>query len=404
MRVFGVFLAVSLALHMGGVGAYFVKPDVAEIEASAGSASLEIGELFDSMASEDQQAEAEPVEAVTAQPIVTPKVSSAIATKTFVGEASKPVAVTAQQVAMLEAAVEAETVDFKAAEVLTDVPPEDLEAVEKELAEPADVEPAKPAEAKPVEKTAAKPPEAQTAEAQPLEAHPTEVKPAEAKPAEERPETKTAAKPVTAQTAKPVAAVEPVKTLETVKPAEPQETVTTATAVPRPAPKRPEKTVKTARVTKAEPRKAAKPTEVKAKPKKPAKTASKAAPSARKGGKTANKRGTKGQTGGNNGKQTKVAGTAATSNYRGKVISRIKRKQRYPSKERRMRKTGSAVIRFTVNANGQPSNISVSGVKGSAAFGKEVRRMLRAASPLPKFSAGMPKKPVRFNIRVQFRL
>ncbi|SNZ20591.1 energy transducer TonB family protein [Cohaesibacter gelatinilyticus] len=154
-------------------------------------------------------------------------------------------------------------------------------------------------------------------------------------------------------------------------------------------------------VKKVTPKKKKKKTKPKRKSVKTAKkkqNARKASKASRKGGEIASKRGRKNATGGNGGKSRTANGKALTTNYKGKVRRKIIRKKRSLGR----RHKGTAVIRFTVSANGRMSGLRLTRSSGNARVDKEALAMARRAAPFPAFPAGMPRNAKQFTVPIKF--
>jgi protein TonB len=89
------------------------------------------------------------------------------------------------------------------------------------------------------------------------------------------------------------------------------------------------------------------------------------------------------------------SGNAAASNYPGKVTSRINRVQKP-----RVNSRGTAVVSFSISANGGLSRISIARSSGSAALDKAALRHIRKAAPFPKPPHGARRQ---FSIRIKGR-
>ena len=122
----------------------------------------------------------------------------------------------------------------------------------------------------------------------------------------------------------------------------------------------------------------------------------------RKGGRVANSKGTAGATGGNGGRNTAANGNAETSNYMGKVRSRVARKKRYPSAARRRGETGTAVIRFVVAKSGAMSGLQLVRSSGSKTLDEAALKMAQKAAPFPAIPASTGKSSIRFTLPISF--
>ncbi|WP_422374710.1 TonB family protein [Roseibium sp.] len=385
-RVLIAGLGISLLLH--GVGsAYFAKdPDDVSVAASQGGAVSVIGSIEDMVAGAK-------VEAV---------------------EAEKPV----DEVEPLEEIVEPvqEPVEIE--------PLKPVEEVVQPVVEPAEVKPVEveaPVEiaaldpVKPVSQptkvvksvtTAAAVPVVEgvtTTEkvTEPVEA--ADVVPQEAKPVREQTETveqvtaeTTAAKPVEVTPQKPVQMalavqpeVQPVQ--EAVRPETEQlqavpETVRTPVAKPKPP------------VKKAEPVKKKKPKKQQAK----RQQKKGGATNSRKGGEQVTSKTARSNANGRADAKTKDGGTKAASNYKGKVVAKLRRAKRYPRAAKRARLTGTVRIAFTIAQNGSVSGIRISRSSGHAILDQAALDMVRRASPMPKFPSDIRLARMKLQVPVRF--
>nr|WP_319484812.1 TonB family protein [uncultured Cohaesibacter sp.] len=121
----------------------------------------------------------------------------------------------------------------------------------------------------------------------------------------------------------------------------------------------------------------------------------------RRGGNVASDKGQKGATGGNGGKGTSN-GNAETSNYMGKVRSRVASKKRYPNAARRRGETGTSVIRFVVAQNGVMSGLNLVRSSGSAILDDAALSMAQRAAPFPTIPASSGKASISFTLPISF--
>jgi periplasmic protein TonB len=96
--------------------------------------------------------------------------------------------------------------------------------------------------------------------------------------------------------------------------------------------------------------------------------------------------------GGGKGRQSKVAGRAKLSNYKGRVRARVAGRAHSSSR-------GSSVVSFTVTSGGGVRGISVSG--GSSAQKSAARRA--ASGGFPPIPSGVGLRSIRFTVRINFR-
>ncbi len=384
----GVF--ISVLLHGAG-SAYFAKdPNEVLVAASKGGSVSVIGSIEDLVAGnpvetvevtepvEEVKPVEEPVELVK-PPVETQKIEPVDTAKVEPVETVKAV-----QPASVSQPKQIEPVETVVADVsvpviagvtsIEQVTAEDqTEEIEPEEAKPAET-PA-PKEHKPVEPVSA---------AKPITAV-EPVKPDSSVP--EKPETQ---KPVEIAKAEPQKAVEPLKPVlqqpEVLQPVpEPFENVTkTPVAKPEPPVK---KTVQ---------RKKKKKKPVKKAQKKGSKT------NARKGGERVTSKTARSNANGRADAKTNDGGTKAKSNYKGRVVAKLRRAKKYPSAARSKKLRGTVRVSFTISKNGSVSGIRVSRSSGHAILDKAALAMVRRASPMPKFPKDIRLAKMRLQVPVRF--
>lgn len=140
-----------------------------------------------------------------------------------------------------------------------------------------------------------------------------------------------------------------------------------------------------------------KPDQAKAKPKvtKPKSKHGNAKRDNTKGAVNGTSRQAKAKTQGTARKASAQSGNAAASNYPGQVMRRI---SRVPKP--RVNSRGTAVIRFSISANGGLGRVSVARSSGSAALDKAAIAVIRKAGPFPPPPRGAQRQ---FSIRIKRR-
>ena len=131
------------------------------------------------------------------------------------------------------------------------------------------------------------------------------------------------------------------------------------------------------------------------------KSASVASVASRKGGNSSNSKGTAKATGGNGGKSASN-GDALTSNYMGKVRSRIARKKRYPTAARRRGVTGTAVISFVIAKSGSISGLRLVRSSGSEILNEAALAMAKRAAPFPPIPESTGKSSLTITLPINF--
>lgn len=199
----------------------------------------------------------------------------------------------------------------------------------------------------------------------------------------------TAQQPVEIARAEPAATTEPARPvtqeLQVQQPVE--DPLPEVTQTPRAKPKPP--------VRKAEPKKT---------PEKKVRTAQTkgAETSSRKGGEQVTASTARSNANGRKDARTRDGGTRATSNYKGKVVARLRRAKRYPSQARRRSLEGTAHVAFTISRSGAVSGIRLTRSSGHGLLDQAALDMVRRASPMPKFPAGITAPAMSLQVPVRF--
>lgn len=95
-------------------------------------------------------------------------------------------------------------------------------------------------------------------------------------------------------------------------------------------------------------------------------------------------------------------GDAATSNYPGLVLSKLRRALRYPSEASGTGMRGEARVRFTIASNGAASRIVLARSSGFAALDAAALETVRRASPFPAIPAGAGRSNWTFTAPLMF--
>ncbi len=95
-------------------------------------------------------------------------------------------------------------------------------------------------------------------------------------------------------------------------------------------------------------------------------------------------------------------GQAAASNYKGKVLSRLRRAKRYPRDARRAGISGTATLRFTVSRNGSVSGVRIVRSSGAGVLDQAVLDLIRRASPMPAFPTAVSGNTMTFSVPIRF--
>lgn len=101
--------------------------------------------------------------------------------------------------------------------------------------------------------------------------------------------------------------------------------------------------------------------------------------------------------GGAKGRQSKIAGKAALSNYRGRVQSHLARYKRRLGGGQK----GKAVVSFSLSRSGRVTSVRLVRSSGNKAVDKATLAMVRRASPFPPIPRGGPGS-MRFSVPVRY--
>jgi len=121
----------------------------------------------------------------------------------------------------------------------------------------------------------------------------------------------------------------------------------------------------------------------------------------RKGGEQVTSKTARSNANGRANAKTNDGGIKAASNYKGKVVAKLRRAKKYPRAARRARLTGTARVAFTIARNGSVSGIRLSRSSGHTVLDQAALDMVRRASPMPKFPSDI--KLVRMPLQVPVR-
>ncbi|MBN7760144.1 TonB family protein [Nitratireductor aquibiodomus] len=97
------------------------------------------------------------------------------------------------------------------------------------------------------------------------------------------------------------------------------------------------------------------------------------------------------------------SGNAQVSNYPGKVRTKLRRAQRYPSAAKRQRLKGEAHVRFTIARNGSVSAIRIVRSSGSDILDQAAVDTVRRAAPFPRIPDGAGRSSWGFTVPLAFR-
>ncbi len=140
--------------------------------------------------------------------------------------------------------------------------------------------------------------------------------------------------------------------------------------------------------------------ETKKKPKKAQQRGGKT--NARKGGEQITSTSARSNANGRADAKTNDGGVKAASNYKGKVVAKLRRAKRYPKKAQRKKLTGTARVAFTISRSGSVSGIRISRSSGHAILDQAALEMVKRASPMPKFPGDIRQARMTLQVPVRF--
>lgn len=123
---------------------------------------------------------------------------------------------------------------------------------------------------------------------------------------------------------------------------------------------------------------------------------------ARKGGERVTSKKARSNANGRADAKTNDGGTKARSNYKGKVVAKLRRAKRYPKKARRGNLSGTARVSFTISQSGSVSGVRLARSSGHAILDTAALDMVRRASPMPKFPSDIKRSKMTLQVPVRF--
>lgn len=106
---------------------------------------------------------------------------------------------------------------------------------------------------------------------------------------------------------------------------------------------------------------------------------------------------------GSGGTRAADGGRAVLSSYAGRVAAHLQRYKRYPDEAARQRLAGTAVVTFTLGADGRVRASKLARASGQAVFDQEVLAMVQRASPFPPIPAESGRSDYTFTVPVHFK-
>jgi protein TonB len=106
---------------------------------------------------------------------------------------------------------------------------------------------------------------------------------------------------------------------------------------------------------------------------------------------------------GSGGTRAADGGRAVLSSYAGRVAAHLQRYKRYPDEAARQRLAGTAVVTFTLGADGRVRASKLARASGQAVFDQEVLAMVQRASPFPPIPTESGRSDYTFTVPVHFK-
>ena len=99
-----------------------------------------------------------------------------------------------------------------------------------------------------------------------------------------------------------------------------------------------------------------------------------------------------------------MAQSSVMPSFQQRLLQHLNRHKRYPQSSQRMRQQGTALLRFTMDADGTVLSYRLEKSSGYDALDEEVLEMIRRAQPLPKIPADLDRNSLELVVPVQFAL
>lgn len=94
----------------------------------------------------------------------------------------------------------------------------------------------------------------------------------------------------------------------------------------------------------------------------------------------------------------------AELDYFSLVSSHLNRRKSYPNDAKKARQEGVVTVRFTVDRNGNVSNVSVRRSSGHAILDSATLQLLQRVAPLPRMPAAMQRETVTVSLPIDYAL
>jgi protein TonB len=92
------------------------------------------------------------------------------------------------------------------------------------------------------------------------------------------------------------------------------------------------------------------------------------------------------------------------ANYYAMVSAHLNQRKKYPTEARKAREQGVVKVRFTVDRNGNISNVSITGSSGHAILDQATLALMQRVAPLPTMPASMTQDRVTISLPIDYSL
>jgi len=92
------------------------------------------------------------------------------------------------------------------------------------------------------------------------------------------------------------------------------------------------------------------------------------------------------------------------ANYYAMVSAHLNRRKKYPTEARKARKQGVVKVRFTVDRNGNISNVSITGSSGHTILDQATLALMQRVAPLPRMPKSMVPNKVTISLPIDYSL
>ncbi|EWY40397.1 hypothetical protein N825_36935 [Skermanella stibiiresistens SB22] len=99
-----------------------------------------------------------------------------------------------------------------------------------------------------------------------------------------------------------------------------------------------------------------------------------------------------------------MAQSSVMPTFQQRLLQHLDRHKRYPQASQRRRQQGTAMLRFTMDAEGNVLSYRLERSSGHEALDEEVLAMIQRSQPLPRIPADLGRDRLELVVPVQFSL